>query len=167
MYQWFLYFFIYLSFSACACGLAAFFGGFYLHTQPVFLFRFCLSFIIFYWYLCFFFAVAAQYLTCARHINFIAFSFDYIMLFRANYYYMIFLVFFAQIQYVCSQLQHSFIVTLLKKCYILKWSSIYSNTCKAATSKGVYKLGNLVNLVKNMSFHEVNIATDIDQQTER
>ena len=167
MYQWFLYFFIYLSFSACACGLAAFFGGFYLHTlasifvQVLFIFHhFLLVFIIF-------FAVAAQYLTCARHINFIAFSFDYIMLFRANYYYMIFLVFFAQIQYVCSQLQHSFIVTLLKKCYILKSSSIYSNTCKAATSKVVYKLGNLVNLVKNMSFHDVNIATDIDQQTER
>ena len=57
-------------------------------------------------------------------------------------------------------------MTLLEECHILKSSSIYSNTCKAATSKVVYKLGNLVNLVKNMSFHEVNIATDIDEQTE-
>ena len=60
----------------------------------------------------------------------------------------------------------NYIVTLLKECHILKSSSIYSNPCKAPTSKAVYKLDNLVNLVKNMSFHEVNAATDIDQQTE-
>ena len=57
-------------------------------------------------------------------------------------------------------------MTLLKECHILKSSSIYSNPCKAATSKVVYELDNLVNLVKNMSLHEVNAATDIDQQTE-
>ena len=49
---------------------------------------------------------------------------------------------------------------------INKSSSIYSNPCKAATSKAVYKLDNLLNLVKKMSLHKVNIATDIDQQTE-
>ena len=59
-----------------------------------------------------------------------------------------------------------FIVTLLKGCHILKSSSIYSNPCKAATLKVVYKLDNLVNLVKNMSLHELNAATDINQQTE-
>ena len=47
-----------------------------------------------------------------------------------------------------------------------KSSSIYSSPCKAATSNAVYKLDNLVNLVKNMSLHEVNAATDVDQQTE-
>ena len=47
------------------------------------------------------------------------------------------------------------------------WSSIYSNPCEAATSKVVYKLDSLVNLVKNMSLHEVNGAADIDQQTGR
>ena len=56
-------------------------------------------------------------------------------------------------------------MTLLKEYHILKSSSIYSNPCKAATSKVVYKLNNLVNLVKNMSHHEVNAATDNDQQT--
>ena len=59
-----------------------------------------------------------------------------------------------------------FFVTLLKECHIFKSSSIYSNPCKAATSKVVYKGDNLVNLVKNMSLLEVNAATDIDQQTE-
>ena len=57
-------------------------------------------------------------------------------------------------------------MTFLKECHILKSSSIYSNPCKAATSKVIYKLDNLVNLVKNMSLHKVNAATDIDQQTE-
>ena len=57
-------------------------------------------------------------------------------------------------------------MTLLKGCNILKSLSIYSNPCKAATSKVVYKLNNLVNLVKNMSIHEVNATTDVDQQTE-
>ena len=57
-------------------------------------------------------------------------------------------------------------MTFLKEYHILKSSSIDSNPCKAATSKVVYKLDNLVNLVKNMSLHEVNAATDIDQQTE-
>ena len=57
-------------------------------------------------------------------------------------------------------------MTLLKECHILKSSSICPNLCKAATSKVVYKMDNLLNLVKNMSFHEVNAATDIDQQTE-
>ena len=52
------------------------------------------------------------------------------------------------------------------KCYILKLSSISSNTYKGATSKVVYKVDDLVNLVKNMSFYEVNAATaDVDQQT--
>ena len=46
-------------------------------------------------------------------------------------------------------------MTLLKECHILKSSSIDSNSCKAATSKVVYKLDNLV-----------NVATDIDEQTE-
>ena len=55
-----------------------------------------------------------------------------------------------------------FIVTLFKDCHILKSSSIYSNLCKAATLKVVYKLDNLVNLVKNMSLYEMNTATDID-----
>ena len=36
----------------------------------------------------------------------------------------------------------------------------------AATSKVVYKLDNLVNLLKNKSLHEVKAAIDIDQQTE-
>ena len=57
-------------------------------------------------------------------------------------------------------------MTLLKECYILKSSSINSNPYKAATSKVVYKLDNLVNLVKNVSLHEMNAATDGDQQTE-
>ena len=57
-------------------------------------------------------------------------------------------------------------MTLLKGCHILKSSSIYSNSCEAATSKVVYKLDNLVNLVKNMPLHEINTATDVDQQTE-
>ena len=46
-------------------------------------------------------------------------------------------------------------MTLLKECHILKSSSIDSNPCKAATSKVVYKLDNLM-----------NVATDIDEQTE-
>ena len=58
------------------------------------------------------------------------------------------------------------IVTLLKEFHILKLLRIYSDPCKAATSKVVYKLDNLVNLVKNMSLHEVKAAIDIDQQTE-
>ena len=57
-------------------------------------------------------------------------------------------------------------MTLLNECHILKSSSISSNPYKAATSTVVYKLDNLVNLIKNMSLHEVNAATDIDQQTE-
>ena len=57
-------------------------------------------------------------------------------------------------------------MTLLRECHILKLSSIYSNPCKAATSKIVYELENLVDLVKNISLHGVNAATDIDQQTE-
>ena len=57
-------------------------------------------------------------------------------------------------------------MALLKECHILKSSRIYSNPCKEAISRVVYKLDNLVNLVKNMSLHEVNAATDIDQQTE-
>ena len=57
-------------------------------------------------------------------------------------------------------------MTLLKECHILKSSSISSNPYKAATSTVVYKLDNLVNLIKNMSIHEVNAATDIDQPTE-
>ena len=57
-------------------------------------------------------------------------------------------------------------MALLKECHILKSSSIYSNLCKAATSKVLYKLDNLMNLVKNTSLHEVNAATDIDQQTD-
>ena len=55
-------------------------------------------------------------------------------------------------------------MTLLKDSHILKSSSIYANPCKAATSKVVYKLDNLVNLVKSMSLHEVNAATEINQQ---
>ena len=57
-------------------------------------------------------------------------------------------------------------MTFLKECHIIKSSSIYSNPCKAAASKVLYKLENSVNLVKNMSLHEVNAASDIDQQTE-
>ena len=57
-------------------------------------------------------------------------------------------------------------MTLLKECHIFKSSGIYSNPCKAATSKVVYKGDNLVNLVKNMLLLEVNAATDIDQQTD-
>ena len=57
-------------------------------------------------------------------------------------------------------------MTLLKRCHILKSSSNYSNPCKGATSKVIYKLDNLVNLVKDMSLHEVNAATDVNQQTE-
>ena len=57
-------------------------------------------------------------------------------------------------------------MTFLKEFHIVKLSSIYSDPCKIATSKVVYKLDNLVNLVKNMSLHEVNAAIDIDQQTE-
>ena len=57
-----------------------------------------------------------------------------------------------------------FIVTLLKECHILRLSRIYSNPCKASTSKVVYKLDDLVKLVKNLSFHEVKTAADVDQQ---
>ena len=56
-------------------------------------------------------------------------------------------------------------MTLLKESHILKSSSTYSNPCKAATSKVVYKLDNLANIVKSMSLHEVSTATDVDQQT--
>ena len=56
-------------------------------------------------------------------------------------------------------------MTLLKESHILKLSSTYSNSCKAAASKVVYKLDNLANMVKNMSLHEVSNATDVDQQT--
>lgn len=56
-------------------------------------------------------------------------------------------------------------MTLLKESHILKSSSTYSNPCKAATSKIVYKLDNLANVVKNMSLHEVSNVTDVDQQT--
>ena len=55
-------------------------------------------------------------------------------------------------------------MTLLKGCLILKSSSIYSNPCKATTSKVVYKLDNLVNMAKNMSLHEANAATDVDHR---
>ena len=55
---------------------------------------------------------------------------------------------------------------IAEECHILKSSSIYENPCKAARSKVVCKLDNLVNLVKNMSLHEVNAAADIDQQTQ-
>ena len=57
-------------------------------------------------------------------------------------------------------------MTLLKEFHILKLLRIYSDPCKAATSKVVYKLDNLVNLLKNKSLHEVKAAIDIDQQTE-
>ena len=57
-------------------------------------------------------------------------------------------------------------MTLLEECHILKLPSIYSNHGKAATLKVVYKLDNLLNLVKNMSLHEMYPATDIDQQTD-
>ena len=57
-------------------------------------------------------------------------------------------------------------MTLFEECHILKLPSIYSNHCKAATLKVVYKLDNLLNLVKNMLLHQMYPATDIDQQTD-
>ena len=58
------------------------------------------------------------------------------------------------------------ICLFLKGFHILESSSIYSNLCKAATSKVAYIVDNLVNLVKNESLHEVNAANDVDQNTE-
>ena len=57
-------------------------------------------------------------------------------------------------------------MALLEECHILKLQSIYSNHCKAATLKVVYKLDNLLNLVKIVSLHEIYAATDADQQTD-
>ena len=59
-----------------------------------------------------------------------------------------------------------FIAILLKGCHILKTPSIDSKPFKAAISGRVFRLDDLVNLVKNLSFHEANATTDVDRQTE-